>query len=293
MDGPNKEVKELYTFKYGSEHNHIDLDTLITSQNHFSQALQEAKNIISPQSEFKIKVRALNPGSFQIDLMMNTMMIDPMTLWSIVEGAGVVLGLVVGVKELIIWLKGEKPEKVDKKGDVTIIHIDNRKIEVKTEIYNQYNTNVKLTQEIVKTYEVIDNDEDIDGVEIINDEGKEIFRADKTGIGYLSSGSYVPTLNSKTEIEKDVNLRVFKIVFGKGYKWEFYKKGRKIFAKIEDDTFMDQVDTGKPFAKGDILVSDIEITYKFDKGINDFVEHSFVLKKVKKHIPRNQQTELF
>jgi transposase InsO family protein len=48
-------------------------------------------------------------------------------------------------------------------------------------------------------------------------------------------------------------LHIFKVVFVKGYKWQFYYKGVKIHAAIIDETFYKEIDKRTKFSNGEIF----------------------------------------
>jgi len=81
--------------------------------------------------------------------------------------------------------------------------------------------------------------------------------------------------------------------FNRNQKWEFYFEGNKISAKITDDTeFLKRIDSGEQFAKGDSLEVEIEIRQEFDKSVNTFVNKSYKINRVIRHIPRPPQSRL-
>ena len=88
-------------------------------------------------------------------------------------------------------------------------------------------------------------------------------------------------------------MTIFKVVFEKGYKWQFYYQGNKISAVIKDESFFSQIDEGAKFSKGDKLIANIEIKQVFDKTIQAYVNKEYSVIKIKQRIPRDEQLELF
>jgi len=84
-------------------------------------------------------------------------------------------------------------------------------------------------------------------------------------------------------------LTIFKVVFDKGYyKWQFYMQGRKISATIPN-AFMERINTGERFAKGDTLVVELEVEKTYDKTLDIYIEKDFKILNVIDHIPRADQ----
>lgn len=64
-------------------------------------------------------------------------------------------------------------------------------------------------------------------------------------------------------------------------------------AKIKDERFAAAVDANQPFAKGDVFVVNLSIVQEFDTSVNDFLNKSFEVTNVLKHIAAPVQISLF
>ena len=54
-----------------------------------------------------------------------------------------------------------------------------------------------------------------------------------------------------------------------------------------------RIDDGESFAKGDILISELEIEKVYDKTVDTFVNQSYQINEIKNHIPRGgNQTDM-
>ena len=82
------------------------------------------------------------------------------------------------------------------------------------------------------------------------------------------------------------------ISFDDKLKSDFYFKGNKISAKINDVDFYKRVDKGESFAKGDVLEVELEIKQVFETSVNTFVNKSYKIKRIINHILRNEQSKL-
>ena len=104
--------------------------------------------------------------------------------------------------------------------------------------------------------------------------------------------SSIPDKNTRIKPEEAI-LTIFKVVFEKGYKWQFYYQGNKISADIKDETFYGKIDSGAKFSKGDKLIADIEIKQTFDDSIQSYINKEYSVIKIKQRIPRDEQANIF
>ncbi len=95
--------------------------------------------------------------------------------------------------------------------------------------------------------------------------------------------------DSKPPTVEKASLNIFKVVFDSNHKWEFFYKGNKIAARIKDTDFINKSLSGERFANGDVLEVDLRINRVFDKVSNTFVNKSYEIIEVHKHIPREDQ----
>lgn len=293
MQEPNSLKQSVtYTFKYNSDADSIDLNTLLLSQIHFSTILNEIKNEVASDAELSIRLKPLKKGSIPFDLSLSLNWIEQLFdrdkisyLANIVE----ILGFIILIKQ---FLKGEKPtEIIVEEGQTTIIK-DGAKITVPHKSYKLYSKDGVLNEALEKSFEAIEKDEEITGLEILDKNKKPVVEVPRDSFSDMSKPNELLT----DKIEKkyiSANLRVFKVVFGSGYKWQFYLQGRKISAEVKDPVFMSRVNEGEAFAKGDIIEADLEIDQIFDTGINDYIDKDFKVLTVKNHIPRSEQKKLF
>jgi hypothetical protein len=60
-------IQKNYTYNYIGKQNYIDINTLLTSQFHFSFILSEIQKELYPDVELKIKIQAFEGGSFDVN----------------------------------------------------------------------------------------------------------------------------------------------------------------------------------------------------------------------------------
>ena len=85
-------------------------------------------------------------------------------------------------------------------------------------------------------------------------------------------------------------LTIESAVFVEGNKWRFYDGQTSFNAPVEDKGFIDRVNSGERFGKGDILVVDLYIIQAESKG---HLKTERIIKKVKGHKVAGEQTKLF
>jgi hypothetical protein len=93
-----------------------------------------------------------------------------------------------------------------------------------------------------------------------------------------------------TEQTIDQALTIESAVFVEGNKWRFYDGQASFNAAVEDKGFIDRVNSGERFGKGDILMAQLYIVQTDSKGR---LKTERVVKKVKEHKVAGEQSTLF
>ena len=284
-----------YTFKYESDSDSIDLNTLLLSQIHFGTILNEIKAEIAPDTDLKIKIKPLAKGSVPFDIILDLSWLDSL-FKTLNENKDTVALIVSTLLNLILIrkeLKGRKPVNVEVKDDKVIITTEDTSIEVSRKVYEISQKNATIDVAMKKAFEAIDNDEDVSGIKILDDKKTPLLELPREDFPKLTTPNEVFEAETRTEPSRREALTIFKVVFDKGYKWQFYLGGRKISASINDDAFMERINAGERFAKGDTLVVELEANKVYDKSMDIFIEKDFTVTKVISHTPRPQQDKLF
>lgn len=287
-----------YTFKYGGESDSMDLNTLLLSQMHFSWILGEVKNEIAKDSDLSIKIKPLQKGSIPFDFILNVSLFDslftPLAVYTGIPAS--IITIWVGIVQLRKWSRGKKYTKITMLGEGKImVTIGDREFEV-NEIAYKLAQNPVIDRALTKGFDAIEKDENIENIEVIDEH--------KTPLLTVSRAEFVnfiePNENFEERIQKESKqeeLTIFKVVFDKGYKWQFYdKNGRKISAIVQDDAFMERINKGEAFSKGDTIIAEMEVEKLFDESLNIFVENSYKINRVISHTPRGSkpnQPDLF
>ena len=283
------ETQESLKIKFDGQLNQVDVNTLTSSLINFSAAIQEINTELNPDQKVNIKIQATEKGSFLIDVLIVVAVAQD--LFKHVIYAPILISTFADVLTIKKHLSGEEPKKIEEIDDqIKIENVKGDVIIVKGDIYNIYNNNQVVQDAVSNTFDTLRNDPSISSFEI-ETEKKKIFSAGLNDFNNLAIKSEVKKENKKV-ITQTVTLIIFKIVFENKYKWEFYYGGNKISAYIADKSFFERIDSGEKFSKGDNLTVELEIRQIFDKSVNAYVNHSYQVNKVMKHIPRGEEPKL-
>lgn len=284
--------------KYEGQIYQMDADTLIVSLLHFSEMLRAVVLKENPDREVQVRIDALEKGSFAILLEiaekvragLRTLFGEPRTA---LDSASKAVSIVLGVMNLKKFLKGEKPDEVSSRPDGKVIITKNKgQIVIAENVYMVYSNNREVNQHMEEMYQKLSEDPEVEGIVIDGNEAG-LFYANNQEFWGLAQDNELLEAGKEKFVVQDAQIAVLKIVFQKNRKWEFVYQGNKISAVISDENFWDQVNAGKRFAKGDVLVVDLEITKVLEPELGCFVNKEFRVIKVKSHIPGPHQQSIF
>ncbi|MDR2912856.1 MAG: hypothetical protein LBV38_06160 [Alistipes sp.] len=285
-------IDNKFKIKFDGQQHQIDANVLIGSLIHTTSIIQEVNKYLDSGKKIDIKVKALEKGSFFISLELVETAIDGLknifTRENITVAAEVITILtgVIGVKK---FLKGRKPRKVDKKGDkTTIINHNGDSITVENLTFNIYETNVTVNDALSQNFEIMESDPAITGFEITD--------VDENPLVVVNKEEFPDMILKSEEIRDDerilseaATMNIVRLSFEESLKWEFYYRGNRISAKIKDPNFQESIDGGESFAKGDILEVELQTTQKWDSSVNTFINKSYQINKIIRHIRRNEE----
>jgi hypothetical protein len=281
-----------FKLKFDGQLSQIDANVLINSLIHTSAIIQEINKFLDTGKKIEIKVKALEKGSFLVHLELIETTLDSLkslfTKDSIDLAASVVtiLGSLIGVKK---FLKGHSPKSVETKGDrTTITNTTGDVIVIENATFNIYENSQIVKEALSKNFDSLNNDPSITGFEITDKEENPIIRIEREEFSDLSLISEEIS-NDERIIKESATLYIVRPSFEESLKWDFYYKGNKISAKIKDPDFQELIDKGEAFAKGDILEVELQINQKWEDSVFTFINKSFQINKIERHILRNEQ----
>jgi len=284
MDNKNLEIK------FGGDLHEIDVELLIESLINYSSVTQETAAYLSPGIKVDIKVKAPREGSFIILLNLIAQNARDLFTKENITLAAEIVTIVGGLYGLKKWIaKNGKPEIVKPNDDNSIeISNNNGNITISNNVYNIYQENPKVRENLRNTFAKLKEREEIIDFSIKDvDTGLDIFKVEKEDFSALASGDDEIEQRKQKVIKENQELSLFKIVFKENYKWEFFYQGIKIYASVKDETFFKKIEKGEiAFRSGDKLVVNLEIEQVFNESANIFVNEGYNILKVIEHMPR-------
>jgi len=291
----NSDNKNL-EIKFGGDLHEIDVDLLIESLVNYSSVTQEAAAYLSPGIKVNIKIKAPKEGSFIILLDLIAQNAGDLFTRENATLASEIVGIVAGLYGLKKWIaKNGKPEIIKPHQEDNSIEISNTNgnITINQNVYNIYQENPKVRENLRNTFAKLKEKEEITDFIIRDSESqKNIFEVEREDFKLLASMDDEIEQKKQKVIKEKQELSVFKVVFKENYKWEFYYQGIKIYAALKDDNFFKKIEKGEiAFRSGDKLIVDLEIEQVFNESANTFVNDSYNILKVIEHIPRVSTTQ--
>lgn len=284
-----------FKIKFDGEKHQIDANLLVNNLIHTTSIIQEINRNFDSGKKIDIQIKALEKGSFLIHIDLIESAFDNLKnllTRDNIEFAGSVIGAFVGLIELKKFLKGKEEKSIEKSGNkVKITNQDGQVLYVENFVQNIYNNNTIVKDALSQSFETLENDNSITGYEITDRNNKTLVRVDREEFEYISVKSE-ELLEGEKNIVVAGRLNIIRISFDDKLKSDFYFKGNKISAKINDVDFYKRVDKGESFAKGDVLEVELEIKQVFETSVNTFVNKSYKIKRIINHILRNEQSKL-
>jgi hypothetical protein len=208
------------------------------------------------------------------------------------------LGILKTVTELFKLrkaLKGDPPVGFatgDGSEYYTVQAKDNSTVVVDRRTYNIYFKNPKVNDALSQTFKALETDPNIDAFEIDDEKDQPLFEASKPEFAQMALTTSVPQ-PEKRDVMQDTQVYIMKPSFDSKLKWTILYKGSKTDVWMRDKEFQHRIDSGERFGKGDLLAVDLVIHQRIEPDLNTYVNKSYEIVRVKAHIPRQEQRNLF
>lgn len=292
----NEITNDLLKIKFDGDTHDINLLTFsktLENLNTMIIEINKEKNKISGlDTKVDIRVKALSSGSFEVTIdIIQELVQNLLTTDNVVYVASIVT-ILSGIFGLRKFLKGKKP---------TSVNAVNNQFEIKNSIgeikivenntYNIYQTNTMISEALNDTYSTLTRDPKVTSFNLIDKTDNPIFQSDRSEFEGFSEIIEEKDEEKKISLEL-TSLSINKICFEKDYKWQFYYKGYKIQAIIKDQDFFKRINEGEKFSKGDSLEVELKIIKEFSEDNNTYINKTYEVTKVLKHIPRSVQNRL-
>jgi len=271
----------------------MSANTLIINLMCLSNIIHEVNRELNDDRSVEVKVDTFKEGSFIIHLLIHSGLLNNIgnlfTETNLTSAADIVT-IISGLYSVTKFFAGKEKTVVERndnstmikntKGDVT--YVDNR-------VFDIYQNNRVIKDEISREFESLENDGAITDFALLDSDDKPLISIPKNVFPTLSGADDDIVLPDERVITKPALLSILALSFEKNIKWSFYYEGNRIAAKIKDDEFVRMIDSGEKFAKGDALEAEIEIKQRYDESVKTFVNKSYVVNKINKHIPGHEQ----
>lgn len=294
-----KTLQKEYEFKYQGQSHLIDMNTLLASQFHFSAIVNEAKSKVHPEVNLKVKVKAFEKGSFDINQFYEITAVTGIFVLENIDYVTNILSVVADYISVKQFLKSEKAVKEVVKGNKVEISIEgnNNTLIIGADAFKIYKNNVIINEAISQAGKILSADDEIDGIEITDRKtGEKVVSVPREKFEDLSARNpYLDEDEKESVKQATIGILKWETIPKKGSKWSFIYENRKINSvSIRDEEFLRSIlDNKTRFGAGDCLYVDLLIRLKRDEVSGMYLEDGFEILKVHNVIWRGEQGSLF
>lgn len=287
------EDRESLVLNYGTRPHDIDSRTLIASLSSIETALRQIALTGHPGAEIRIRIKPFRRGSFEIPIEVRQALTSGALVLSSVDWSGArdSIKILLELIKMRMSSKGQKKEVQATDRQVVIEGNEKSTIFVDQRTINIHANDPKIGEALARGFQALNSDEQIKSLTVLDKKRKKLLRVPRRAFRRIAEQVIEKPPKEKTVSER-TSLRVFRVVLEDGYKWDFFYQGFKIPVTIEDPNFQDRVSRGERFGRGDILDVDLNITKKYDEGIQAYVNKSYTISKVHKIEARGVQGDL-
>ncbi len=293
MGGKFVKSEASYSFAlYGD--NQVDAELLSEVIHNFAQLTKQTVNVESPEIYIKLNVTAFRQGSFIVDFSTICEAQNLLTgiLPQTVSLAKNVVETIKGFFEVKKFLNGEKPQSIEKTGTSVCIRNNNGQVLNAPEGSIRILENAQIDNLVLNICHDVQSSGS-NGFSLSSGSGQSIFSLDDIQ-------SIKKPISSEREIYlKSMTIEAFlpikKLDIMGNSAWEFRYNDHSIRALMEDENWLQEVQTGKiSFKSGDALYAQLEIIMELDENkIPIDGTEKYVVKRVLEHIHDSEQTTLF
>lgn len=296
----NKPDSKIFEYSYNVPDNSVDINALLVSQLHLTTIINEVSKTISPEIELNIRVIAPKEGSFVFQQIIEFVVATNLLSKDNMDYLAAVFTVVGGLITLKTWLKGKKADNVEKSGNDVKITFNGETKNVSFNIYNIYTKDKIVNSAIKKTFEAIETDDAIDGLDITENKNKITSIKKEDFASLILNNEYLDG-DTQEEIKPSVKLFIKNPDLvpknPKLVKWDFLYEGiTKIKATIKDQKFLDDIsNTVYRIGAWDSLLADVKVISKYNEQVKVHLPESYEVVKVHKVIYREiaKQNTLF
>jgi len=298
------DIHDEFTIKYGVPEQEINASTLIHSLIDITTIIQEVNRELGSGEPLDVKIKALKPGSFLVDLHLLGFYESIKGLLT-VENFKTTKELITAVSSLIslrkVFKKDEPPKPSQAGGNVTIENIDGSTLTIDNRVFNLYLNNATIQEALNNNFETLDKDPTVRDFEILDEKSEKLVSVKREEFPEMTTSRSLLPGESRLALSEQLKpdtvraqLYIVRPSFDKKLKWTFIYKEIKISAPIADEEFESRVRRGdEGFFAGDILDVILQINKGLEESAQVAYNKSYKVLKVIKHIKRNEQIDLF
>jgi hypothetical protein len=280
-----------FKLRFEGRLNEVNANTLGYSLINMATLVSEATREVDTVANIEIRVKATGPGSFEIFLELHSVLggiFQALGADGLAKAGAASMWIIKMVSEVLTlrkMLKGEPPKATLDQGDSIEIHAgDNAKVIVDKRSFRLYFNHPETNEALTNMFKALNADKSIEGFEMTDNEDKKLFEASRDDFAPMALSTSVPTPESRERYE-DTTLYVIKPSFERNLKWDVLYHGMRIPVTLKDKSFLDRVERGEKFAKGDTLIAGLRIHQKLDKQLRTYVNKTYEIVEVKQHVP--------
>ena len=286
---------ESIILHFGTKPHEIDAKTLLDSFGAIETALMGISRHGHPEARFRIKVKPFQKGSFEVPIEIQQLLLATgLSLMSpdwanAKESVKILLELI----KLKLDLKGKEAKVVRRNGNAVEIEKNSRcTINIDQRTFNIHVKDSVVGEAIANGFKALETDTEIKSFTVLSKQREKLLDVPRRSFRYISKAIKETTDNGQPVTER-LALPIFKPVLdkSKGFKWEFYYRGiKRISAAITDENFLERVNNGERFGRGDTLDADLEIVKELDQNLGVLVNKSYKIIRVYDIQRRQEQT---
>ncbi|MGO8673721.1 MAG: hypothetical protein ACLQVD_20480 [Capsulimonadaceae bacterium] len=273
-----------------------DAKAILESSLAMLSLVQAVSADIDPDTRLEIRVQSPEPGSVILGfhVLPQVVEVGKLALGGSALGiVGRVLTTITKVVDLRKKLKGEPPEQVINHSPSNVVIIVNKSgQEIRTDIETyRAHENPEIASPIKAVFEPLAETDTVTRWNMLDLNDQPLASVEYEHF----SGMATSASGDKDEAQyasQRITVPVIKPSFDKGLKWDisFFRERRSV--RISDPEFLDSIDRGARFGKGDSLDVELRIKKVYDVRMGIFVAKEYEIVKVYNTIPSPTQSEI-
>lgn len=278
---------------FENDRSEINIDLLINSLKRTTTLIHSVNQDLGLGDDIDIKVKPFKKGSFEINLELVRLACSSLFSPELIGYTSDITTVVQGLFALTGFLQGKRPKKVETHGEqIYIVNESGATTYIDNRTYNTYYNSEPIRKQVEDQYKDMGQHPDVTGFRV--ESGKKKVTIKREEFAALAESAVTNNEAPAPHIQtlENVELLILRPSFDKKLPWDFLYDGRKISARVRDETIWDLVNQGESFSKGSHMLVDLEEVRTFDSNYNTHVinKDSYHVLRFKKHLPAQRNT---